>query len=106
MITVGTDCNGCINNVYIDWATHTCPEKGTEYCKQQQEQKRQRRIDRNRKPEPLPEPAAYYDRQSSRYPDRIRLSFADGHTEIYDRRVNQPKPNTYVNSQMRRRRKP
>ena len=36
---------------------------------------------RRRKPAPLPEPAVYYDRQDSRYPDRIRISFADGHTE-------------------------
>ena len=60
---------------------------------------------RRRRPAPLPEPATYYDRQESRYPDRIRLSFSDGHTEIYDRRVNQPRPDAYVNSQMRRRNK-
>ena len=47
---------------------------------------------RRRRPEPLPEPAVYYDRENSRYPDRVRLSFPDGHTEIYDRRVNQPRP--------------
>ena len=52
---------------------------------------------RRRRPEPLPEPAVYYDRQDSRYPDRVRLSFQDGHTEIYDRRVNQPRPDGYVN---------
>ena len=50
----------------------------------------------------LPEPAAYYDREDSRYPDRIRLSFADGHTEIYDRRVNQPRPGVYINYPKRR----
>ena len=58
---------------------------------------------RPRRPAPLPEPATYYDRQGSRYPDRIRLSFADGHTEVYDRRVNQPRPNTYTNIPIRRR---
>lgn len=52
---------------------------------------------RRSRPAPLPEPAVYYDREDSRYPDRVRLSFPDGHTEIYDRRVNQPRPDGYVN---------
>lgn len=54
----------------------------------------------------LPEPAGYYDRTESIYPDRVRISFEDGHTEVYDRRVNQPEPVTYNNQPMRRRRKP
>lgn len=57
---------------------------------------------RRRRPEILPEPAAYYDRLDSKYPDRIRLSFKDGHTEIYDRRVNQPRPTAYINYPKRR----
>ena len=57
---------------------------------------------RRRRPEILPEPAAYYDRTDSKYPDRIRLSFKDGHTEIYDRRVNQPRPTAYINYPKRR----
>lgn len=57
---------------------------------------------RRRRPEILPEPAAYYDRPDSKYPDRIRLSFQDGHTEIYDRRVNQPRPTAYINYPKRR----
>ena len=61
---------------------------------------------RRRRPAPLPEPAAYYDRQDSQYPDRVRISFADGHTEIYDRRLNQPRPVQYVNDPNRRRNKP
>ena len=52
---------------------------------------------RRRRPSALPEPATYYDRPESKYPDRVRLSFADGHTEIYDRRVNQPRPGAYIN---------
>lgn len=60
---------------------------------------------RRRKPSLLPEPAAYYDRPDSQYPDRIRVSFADGHTEIYDRRVNQPTPVTYKNDPIARRRR-
>ena len=43
---------------------------------------------RRRRPTPLPEPATYYDKPDSKYPDRIRVSFADGHTELYDKRVN------------------
>ena len=58
---------------------------------------------RRRRPELLPEPAAYYDRTDSKYPDRIRPSFADGHTEVYDRRMNQPRPGEYVNWPQRRR---
>ena len=57
---------------------------------------------RRRRPEILPEPAAYYDRTDRKYPDRIRLSFKDGHTEIYDRRVNQPRPTAYINYPKRR----
>ena len=44
---------------------------------------------RRRRPAALPEPATYYDKPESKYPDRVRVSFADGHTEIYDRRVNE-----------------
>ena len=58
---------------------------------------------RRRRPPPLPEPATYYDRPDSKYPDRVRISFKDGHTEIYDRRVNQARPDGYVNWPQRRR---
>lgn len=56
-------------------------------------------------PEPLPEPAVYYGRNTGRYPETIRMSFGDGHTEIYDRRVKQPSPRAYLNMPRRRRRK-
>ena len=46
---------------------------------------------------PLPEPAVYYDRPESRYPDQIRLSFPDGKTIIYDRRIKQPSAKKYLN---------
>ena len=58
---------------------------------------------RRRRPAPLPEPAAYYDKPDSKYTDRVRVSFADGHTELYDRRVNQPRPVSYLNWPGRRR---
>ena len=57
---------------------------------------------RRRRPSALPKPATYYDKPGSKYPDRIRLSFADGHTEIYDRRVNQPEQMAYINYPKRR----
>ena len=97
---VGTDCEGCVNVMDIDWQTRTCPEMGTKDC---QLTKRQKRTERNRKPVMMPEPAVYYSKSDSRYPETIRISFSDGHTEIYDRRVNQPRPNTYVNSPYGRR---
>ena len=56
---------------------------------------------RRRRPALLPEPVPYYDHGGSQYPDRIRVSFADGHTEIYDRRLNQPRPDGYYNFPMR-----
>lgn len=52
---------------------------------------------RKKRPEVLPEPVPYYDHGGSQYPDRIRVSFADGHTEIYDRRISYPTPGEYVN---------
>ena len=55
-------------------------------------------------PDPLPEPALYYGRNTGIYPETIRLSFNDGHTEIYDRRVKQPSPRAYLNMPRRRRR--
>ena len=32
------------------------------------------------RPQMMPEPVTYYDRETSRIPDRIRVSFADGST--------------------------
>lgn len=58
---------------------------------------------RRSRPVVLPEPMPYYDRSSSQYPDRIRVSFADGHTEIYNRRISYPTPGEYVNYPQRRR---
>lgn len=46
---------------------------------------------------PLPQPAVHYDRPESLYPDSIRLSFPDGNTVVYDRRIKQPRPNKYLN---------
>lgn len=58
-----------------------------------------------------------YEHESSKYPEHIRVSFADGHTAVYDLRVDQPAPQIvesikiirrmrqgYVNQPARRRR--
>ena len=59
-----------------------------------------------------------YEHESSKYPEQIRVSFADGHTAVYDMRVDQPAPvimeniriirkwkQGYVNQPERRRRR-
>ena len=63
-----------------------------------------------------------YEHESSKYPEQIRVSFGDGHTAIYDMRVEQPHPlvlknieimketkkkitQGYVNQPLRRRRR-
>lgn len=45
-----------------------------------------------KRPEMLAKAVPFYDHECSRIPDRIRVSFADGHTEIYQRAVEQPAP--------------
>ena len=69
------------------------------------------------RPEMLPNPLPTYDYDFSKYPDRIRVSFADGRTFVYDIRTEQPAPqivesvkiirkwNGYVNNPARRRRR-
>ena len=72
-----------------------------------------------KRPEILDKVVPIYDRDVSRHPDSIRISFEDGSTEIYDIRREQPHPatvksieiirkwnNGYNNQPMRRRRKP
>ena len=69
------------------------------------------------RPEMLPNPLPTYDHEFSKYPERIRVSFSDGHTAVYDLRVEMPAPqivesvkiirkwNGYVNQPARRRRR-
>ncbi len=53
-----------------------------------------------------------YNNHKGEHPDKIRLTFMDGTTEIYDLRVQQPEPvfvelrnrQGYINQPMRRRR--
>ena len=69
------------------------------------------------RPQLLDRAVPNYEHDCSIYPDQIRVSFSDGHTEVYDRRVEQPAPQVvesiriirkwkqgYVNQPMRRRR--
>ena len=48
--------------------------------------------EKENRPKMMPETVSYYDHDSSRLPDRIRVSFTDGSTAIYDLRVEQPAP--------------
>ena len=74
--------------------------------------------EREARPEMLPKPAPIYDRESSRLPDRLRASFEDGSTAVYELRIEQPAPviienikiirkwkQGYVNQPERRRRR-
>lgn len=68
------------------------------------------------RPEMLQKAVPNYDHDCSIYPESIRVSFSDGKTVIYDRRIEQPAPvfleniktirkwrQGYVNKPMRRR---
>ena len=68
------------------------------------------------RPEMLQKAKPNYDHDFSMYPESIRVSFSDGRTVIYDRRIEQPAPvimeniriirkwkQGYVNKPMRRR---
>ena len=69
------------------------------------------------RPRMLDKPLEIYDYEFSKYPDRIRVSFADGRTFVYDIRTEQPAPvieeniriirkwKGYVNKPARRRRR-
>ena len=69
------------------------------------------------RPRMLDKPLEIYDYEFSKYPDRLRVSFADGRTFVYDIRTEQPAPvieeniriirkwKGYVNQPERRRRK-
>lgn len=69
------------------------------------------------RPKMMDKPVPQYEHKFSIQPDSIRVSFEDGSTAIYDRRINQPAPviveniqiirkwkQGYVNNPARRRR--
>ena len=69
------------------------------------------------RPKMLDKPAPMYETSYSKFPDRIRVSFEDGTTAVYELRHDQPHPvilenvriirkwREYVNQPARRRRK-
>lgn len=70
------------------------------------------------RPKMLDKAMPTYEHDFSQYPEQIRVSFSDGHTAVYDLRVEQPAPviieniriirkwkQGYVNRPERRRRK-
>lgn len=96
-------CETCVHDIDRDLVSMTCPFQNGPEC--EAKKLREKRSEKNKKPAPMPEPVTYYDKSGSRYPETIRMSFEDGHTEIYDRRVNQPRPGAYVNNPARRKAK-
>ena len=63
-------------------------------------------------PRMLEKPLPEYKRESSKYPEQLRVCFEDGHTAVYELRVEQPAPviienmkckQGYVNKPLRRR---
>lgn len=77
-----------------------------------------RRLETPERPAMLSKMVPIYDHNTSKHPDRIRVSFDDGSTAVYAIDVEQPHPlvvesiriirkwNGYNNQPMRRRRKP
>ncbi len=77
-----------------------------------------RRLETPERPAMLGKMVPIYDHNTSKHPDRIRVSFDDGSTAVYAIDVEQPHPlvvesiriirkwNGYNNQPMRRRRKP
>ena len=55
---------------------------------------REKELEQNRKNRPamMTKTVPKYDYDSSKYPDRIRVSFEDGHTAVYDLHIEQPAP--------------
>ena len=70
-----------------------------------------------KRPTMLDKPAPMYETAYSKYPDRVRISFEDGTTAVYELRYDQPHPiilenvkiirkwRGYVNQPPRRRRR-
>jgi len=58
-----------------------------------------------KRPEILPEPVPIYEHTFSEKPERVRISFTDGTSAIYDLRVEQPAPVILENIKIIRRMK-
>lgn len=53
---------------------------------------KRRMPEKENRPKPLPISVYYYERENSRIPDSVRVSFEDGTTAVYTLHVDQPKP--------------
>ena len=49
-------------------------------------------LESHKKPVPMPGAVPWYEREDSRIPEKIRISFSDGTTAVYDLHVDQPAP--------------
>lgn len=49
-------------------------------------------LERAGRPTILPQPMPVYEYDTSRIPEKIRVSFSDGTTAVYELRMNQPAP--------------
>lgn len=56
-----------------------------------------------KRPEMLQGAFPYYDHEKSRYPERVRMCFSDGSTQIYEIRTEQPAPVILENIEIIRR---
>lgn len=69
-------CIDCIDNTgFIKW-----------------EPDEEMQIKEENRPELLPKPLPVYERTDSRIPERVRISFTDGTSAIYDLHTDQPAP--------------
>ena len=59
-----------------------------------------------KRPTMLDKPAPLYETAYSKYPDRVRVSFSDGSSAVYELRIEQPHPLIVENIRIIRRMKP
>ena len=95
-----TRCDSCPVEQDRDFWSGTCPHMDQKDCLIRKDKQQEKPRRRNKRPEIMPEPKGYYI-HGDKYPDTVRISFSDGHTEIYDRRISQPSPAGYVNNSRR-----
>ena len=49
-------------------------------------------LDKHGRPKPMPGAVPYYEHDYSEIPEKIRISFSDGQTAVYELRIDQPHP--------------
>ena len=94
-------CKECIK-LENDYETYWKPEESEEQKRSAadsghqgesfQEFLKRRMLEKENRPKPLTIPVYNYERESSRIPDSVRVSFDDGTTAVYTLHVDQPKP--------------